>query len=87
MKAAGKRPGQIKAAGFDMSQGSIAAIKSGWLGLVIDQQEWLQGYLPILQICLTKVYGFSGCTSTRALVFSTRATWISLRPLAEKQVR
>ena len=56
----GKRPGDIKIAGFDLSPATIAAIKGGWTGLVIDQQEWLQGYLPILQICLTKVYGFSG---------------------------
>ena len=27
---------------------------------MIDQQPWLQGYLPILQLCLTKTYGFSG---------------------------
>ena len=60
LKAAGKKPGEINIAGFDLSPATIAAIKGGWTGLVIDQQEWLQGYLPILQICLTKVYGFSG---------------------------
>ena len=59
-KAAGKKAGEIKIAGFDLSPATIAAIRGGWTGLVIDQQEWLQGYLPILQICLTKVYGFSG---------------------------
>ena len=28
--------------------------------LVLDQQPWLQGYLPIVQICLTKIYKFAG---------------------------
>jgi len=60
LKAAGKNPGEIKFAGFDLSAASEEAIRQGWLNLVSDQQEWLQGYLPVLQLCLSKVYGFSG---------------------------
>ncbi len=87
MKAAGKKPGEIKAAGFDISHGSIAAIKSGYLGLVIDQQEWLQGYLPILQVCLTKVYGFSGLHINSGAGFLDKSNVDFVAPLAEKQVR
>ena len=87
MRAAGKRAGQIKAAGFDLSPGSIAAIKGGWLGLVIDQQEWLQGYLPILQICLTKVYGFSGLHINTGAGFVDKSNVDVVAPLAEKQIR
>ena len=49
-----------------MSPATIAAIQGGWTDLVIDQQPWLQGYLPILHICLTKVYGSPASTSTPA---------------------
>ncbi len=87
MKAAGKKPGEIKAAGFDISHGSIAAIKSGYLGLVIDQQEWLQGYLPILQVCLTKAYGFSGLHINTGAGFLDKSNVDFVAPLAEKQVR
>ena len=87
MRAAGKNPGQIKAAGFDLSPGSISAIKGGWLGLVIDQQEWLQGYLPILQICLTKVYGFSGLHVNTGAGFVDKSNVDLVAPLAEKQIR
>ena len=87
MRAAGKSPGQIKAAGFDLSPGSISAIKGGWLGLVIDQQEWLQGYLPILQICLTKVYGFSGLHVNTGAGFVDKSNVDLVAPLAEKQIR
>jgi len=87
MRAAGKRPGQVKAAGFDLSPGSIAAIKGGWLGLVIDQQEWLQGYLPILQIALTKVYGFSGLHINTGAGFVDQGNVALVAPLAEKQIR
>jgi simple sugar transport system substrate-binding protein len=54
LKAAGKGPDDIYGAGFDMSPATLAAIRGGWTDLVIDQQPWLQGYLPVLQICLTK---------------------------------
>jgi len=87
MRAAGKKPGQIQAAGFDLSPGSIGAIKGGWLGLVIDQQEWLQGYLPILQIALTKVYGFSGLHVNTGAGFVDKGNVDLVAPLAQKQIR
>jgi simple sugar transport system substrate-binding protein len=87
MKAAGKKAGEIKAAGFDLSPGSIGAIKSGYLGLVIDQQEWLQGYLPILQVCLSKVYGFSGLHINTGAGFVDKNNVNAVAPLAEKQIR
>ena len=58
--AAGLAPGDVYFAGFDLGPATVDAIKSGFLNLVIDQQPFLQGYLPILQICLTQKYGFSG---------------------------
>jgi simple sugar transport system substrate-binding protein len=59
-QAAGLKPGEVNFAGFDLSAASVEAIRSGYLGLIIDQQPYLQGYLPILQVCLTKKYYFAG---------------------------
>jgi simple sugar transport system substrate-binding protein len=87
LKAAGKNPGDIQVAGFDLSPATIAAIKGGWTGLVIDQQEWLQGYLPILQICLTKVYGFSGLHINTGAGFVDKSNVDIVAPLAEKNIR
>jgi simple sugar transport system substrate-binding protein len=87
LEAAGKKPGQIDIAGFDLSPATIAAIKGGWTGLVIDQQEWLQGYLPILQICLTKVYGFSGLHINTGAGFVDKSNVDMIAPLAEKNIR
>jgi simple sugar transport system substrate-binding protein len=87
LEAAGKKPGQIAIAGFDLSPATIAAIKGGWTGLVIDQQEWLQGYLPILQICLTKVYGFSGLHINTGAGFVDKSNVNQVAPLAEKNIR
>jgi len=87
LKAASKNPGDIKIAGFDLSPATIAAIHGGWTGLVIDQQEWLQGYLPILQICLTKVYGFSGLHINTGAGFVDKSNVDIVAPLAEKNIR
>jgi simple sugar transport system substrate-binding protein len=59
-KTAGVKPGEIAGAGFDLSAASVEAIRDGYTVAVHDQQPYLQGYLPIVQICLTKKYGFAG---------------------------
>ncbi|MGD0610427.1 MAG: substrate-binding domain-containing protein [Anaerolineales bacterium] len=87
LQAAGKKPGDIFMAGFDMSPATVVAIQSGYENLVIDQQEWLQGYLPILQICLTKVYGFSGLDINTGAGFVTAKNVAFIAPLANKNIR
>jgi simple sugar transport system substrate-binding protein len=87
LKAAGKKAGDIAIAGFDLSPATITAIKGGWTGLVIDQQEWLQGYLPILQICLAKVYGFSGLHINTGAGFVDKGNVDFVAPLAQKNIR
>ena len=87
MNAAGKKPGEIAIAGFDLSAATAAAIESGFTGLVIDQQPWLQGYLPILQICLSKVYGFAGLDINTGAGFVTKDNIAIIKPLADKNIR
>jgi len=87
LSAAGKKPGDIYLAGFDLSPATVAAIQGGWTNLVIDQQEWLQGYLPILQICLTKVYGFSGLAINTGAGFVDKSNVAFVAPLAQKNIR
>jgi simple sugar transport system substrate-binding protein len=87
LQAANVEPGEINAAGFDLSAASVEAIKSGYLGLVLDQQPWLQGYLPILQICLTKTYYFSGLTVDTGSGFVNAENVEALTTLAEEGIR
>ena len=87
LQAASKKPGDINMAGFDLSPATVDAIKGGWMNLVIDQQEWLQGYLPILQICLTKVYGFSGLDINTGAGFVDKSNVDFIAPLAAKNIR
>ena len=60
LEAAGLRPGQVYAAGFDVSPTTLAGIRQGYIGVVHSQQPFLQGFLPIFQIYLTKRFGISG---------------------------
>ena len=59
MKAAGKKPGEMIAIGFDTSPQIVEAFKDGWVQLTADQQPFLQGYMPILSLCQQVVYGLA----------------------------
>ena len=84
---AGLKPGQVFIAGFDLSAGALRAIKEGYLNFVLDQQEFLQGYLPILNICLTKKFGFSGLTVDTSGAFIDQTNLNAIAPLTERQIR
>jgi simple sugar transport system substrate-binding protein len=87
LEAAGKKPGDIYAAGFDASGNAVTAIQGGWLQLVIDQQQYLQGYLAVLQICLTHNYGFSGLLIDTGAGFISKDNIDAIAPLVVKQIR
>lgn len=87
LEAAGKGPDDVYAAGFDLSGGAVEAIRAGWTDLVIDQQQWLQGYLGVLQICLTHNYAFSGLHIDTGAGFAHKDNIELLAPLVEKQIR
>lgn len=85
--AAGLGADDVYFAGFDLGPATVDAIKSGFLDLVIDQQPFLQGYLPILQICLTQVYGFSGLYVDTAGSFVDQSNVDFVEPLAREEIR
>ncbi len=87
LKATHKGPNDIGIAGFDLSPATITAIQGGWTDLILDQQEWLQGYLPILQICLTKVYKFAGLYVDTGSGIINKSNVTPLIPLVKKLIR
>lgn len=86
-RAASIEPGKVFFAGFDMSPNTAQAVQQGYLNLVIDQQPYLQGYLPILNICLTKKFGFSGLNIDTAGAFVDKSNVAVVAPLAAKEIR
>jgi simple sugar transport system substrate-binding protein len=47
----------IKLATFDLSQDVLNAIKAGTVLFAVDQQQWLQGYLPVDFLVYYHLYG------------------------------
>ncbi|MEV0613320.1 substrate-binding domain-containing protein, partial [Nonomuraea sp. NPDC050404] len=62
------------AGGFDLVPETLAAVKAGDLDYTIDQQPYLQGFLPVLYLYLYKLSGgllFPSETNT-GLLFVTK---------------
>jgi simple sugar transport system substrate-binding protein len=87
MKAANLQPGAVYMAGFDASAATVQGIKDGYISLVIDQQQYLQGFLAVEQLCLTKKYGFSGLFVNTGGGFIDKSNVGFLAPLVEQQIR
>jgi simple sugar transport system substrate-binding protein len=87
LEAAGKGADDVFAAGFDLSGATVEAIRSGWTDLVIDQQQFLQGYMAILQLCLSHNYAFTGLQIDTGSGFAYKDNIEILAPLVEKQIR
>ena len=47
----------VKVGGFDLTENTQKLLKEGFLEFTIDQQPYLQGFLPILQLYLYKASG------------------------------
>lgn len=87
LETAGLGPDEVHGVGFDLSPATVEAIRGGWTDLVIDQQQWLQGYLPILQICLTHNYSFTGLHINTGAGFAHADNVDLLADLVERQIR
>jgi simple sugar transport system substrate-binding protein len=53
----GGKLGKVKLGTFDLTPDVLNAIKNGELEFAIDQQQYLQGYLPIVLLAQYKQYG------------------------------
>jgi simple sugar transport system substrate-binding protein len=82
LRAANKGPDDISVIGVGLSPNTAEAIDQGWVDLVHDEQPYLQGYLPILQICLSQRYRFAGLRiDTAAPTLVDKSNQAALLPL------
>jgi simple sugar transport system substrate-binding protein len=87
LKRLGKKPGDLVVAGFDLSKQTVDGIREGYVGIVHDQQPYLQGYLPVMQACLSKKYGFSGLYIDTGVGLVDRSNVDAVAEWARQQVR
>ena len=68
--------GKVASGGFDLTPQTLNSIKSGALGFTIDQQPYLQGFLPVLYLYLFLLSGglVNPPETNTGLTFVTKAT-------------
>ncbi|MGF6958646.1 sugar ABC transporter substrate-binding protein [Paraburkholderia youngii] len=54
LKDRGIPPGKILLAGFDIVPDALNGMKSGYIQVHVDQQPYLQGYMPVIEASLIK---------------------------------
>lgn len=57
LKDRGVPPGKVLLGGFDLVPEMLQQMKSGYVQVAIDQQPFLQGFLPVMMVYLNKTAG------------------------------
>ena len=67
--------GKIPAGGFDLTPGTLTAINTGQIDFTIDQDPYLQGFLPALYLYLFNLTGGLVCppNTDTGLTFVTKS--------------
>ena len=87
LEAAGKKPGEVICGGIDLSPATIEGIEKGYVSASFDQMLYLQGFLPVLQIVLTKAYNIPGLHIDTGVGIATPQNIGELKTLIEKGIR
>ncbi len=87
LEDAGKQPGDVVVGGIDLAPATIDGLEDGWISTVLDQQLYLQGFLPVTQCVLSARYGFTGLFTNTGSGTVTPQTIGALIPLIEKGIR
>ena len=87
LQAAGKKPGEVICGGIDLSPATIEGIEKGYVSASFDQMLYLQGFLPVLQIVLTKKYGIPGLNINTGIGIATPQNIAELKTLIEQGIR
>jgi simple sugar transport system substrate-binding protein len=74
MQKHGLRKRGVRAGGYDLLPGTLRAIAGGHLDFTIDQQPYLQGFLPIFQLFMVRYSGglVAPSDTNTGLLFVTR---------------
>jgi simple sugar transport system substrate-binding protein len=81
---------KIKLATFDLSPEVLEAVRDGKMLFAIDQQQYIQGYLPIVFLTLYKKYGTipgTGGVITTGPAFVTKDNAAQVIDLSKKGIR
>jgi simple sugar transport system substrate-binding protein len=84
LEVAGVGPDDFFVAGMGLSVAQLDAIKAGYLDIVMNKQPFLQGFLAVFQIYLSKSFAFSGLHIPTGSGFITLENVDEIAPLVEQ---
>ena len=87
LKQAGKKPGEVVTSGFDISSAAIQGVKDGYITVVLDQQPYLQGFMPVVAAVLQKKYGLQGLQLNTGSGYLTKDNVDTLAALVKDGIR
>jgi simple sugar transport system substrate-binding protein len=87
MQQAGKKAGELILGGIDTDPKTVAAVKAGTMTATLDQQLYLQGFLPVLQCVLSVKYRMGGFTTNTAAGTLSPKNVDALVPLIDQGIR
>ena len=87
LRQVGKQPGQIIVGGIDLAPSTIAGLQEKYITATLDQQLYLQGFLPVTQCVLSARYHFAGLSINTGAGVETPATIDALIPLIKRGIR
>lgn len=59
LKDRGVAPGKVLLGGFDLVPEVLQQMKSGYIQTAVDQQPYMQGFMPVMEAYLTKTFGLA----------------------------
>ncbi|MFW6164113.1 MAG: substrate-binding domain-containing protein [Planctomycetota bacterium] len=74
-------------AGFDLSPETLRLVQAGIIRFTIDQQPYVQGFYPVVQLALHCRYGLMPSDIDAGAAFITRENVESVMALSEKEYR
>jgi len=87
LQVVGKKPGEIIVGGIDLAPATIEGVEKGYISATLDQVLYLQGYIPVSQIVMTKRYKIPGLHINTAAGVVTPDNIAELKPLIEQGIR
>ena len=88
--ASTRRTGAVKVAAFDLGPDTLRAVEAGKLLFAVDQQPYLQGYLPVVMLANRARYGLlpaQGEVVATGANFVTRENAAQALELSERSIR
>ncbi len=87
VEAAGKKPGEVIVVGYDVTPQTAQEIKKGYVTFVNDQQPYLQGYLPVIQLYMIKEFAMSTWDVNTGLGYVDKNNIDKVWGLVQKRLR